>query len=214
MPVDFDLYLITDCSQAKSGNLIETVEAALHGGVRAIQLREKNLSSHELYQLAREFRSLTSRFKAHLFINDRIDIALAVDADGVHLGESSIPTAAARDLLGKDKLIGVSCHSLERAVTAEASGGDFITFGPVFFTPSKACYGDPVGLVRLAETVAALTIPVFGLGGVTSSNIQQVLDSGAHGIALISAIIAAEQPQQAAEDVLSTLRRIKTTLQS
>ncbi|WP_152609830.1 thiamine phosphate synthase [Geobacter sp. OR-1] len=213
MPVDFDLYLITDRHQAKSANLLETVEAALQGGVRAVQLREKDLPPAELYELAEALRQLTGRFQARLFINDRVDIAVTVGADGVHLGEKSIPVQAARGILGQAKLIGVSCHSLAGARSAEAAGADFITFGPVFFTRSKAIYGDPLGPEKLAAA-AGLNIPVFGLGGITEGNIRQVLDAGASGIALISAIIAADQPQQATTTILGAIRHARQPVHS
>jgi thiamine-phosphate pyrophosphorylase len=207
--IDFNLYLITDRKQVKTGNLTDAVEKALQGGVRAVQLREKDLSSRELYELAVELRRITSRFKAKLFINDRLDIALAVDADGVHLAENSIPADQARKLLSPEKLIGVSCHNLQGAVAAEKNGADLITFGPIFQTPSKAIYGEPVGLEKLAAAASALSIPVFGLGGIKADNISSVLTAGAFGIALISDIIAADNPMQSTSriiDILSTIR--------
>lgn len=207
MPVDFNLYLITDRLQAKSGNLANIIEQALQGGVRAVQLREKDLSAGELFELAVELRRITSRYGARLLINDRADIALAAGADGVHLPGNAIPIDAARSFLGSDRLIGVSCHSLECAVTAQRKGADFITFGPVFFTQSKVAYGEPSGLGKLAQTAAALKIPVFGLGGINNGNARQVMAAGVRGIALISAIIAAEQPQIAAAEILETIHQ-------
>lgn len=203
--IDFNLYLITDRRQARGGNLLETIEEALKGGVKAVQLREKDVFSRELYEMAHELRKLTSRYDAMLFINDRIDIALAVDADGVHLGGDSLPIYKARTLLGEKKLLGVSCHNQVSAITAQEKGADFITFGPVFYTPSKVPYGEPVGLAKLEDVVNLLKIPVFGLGGINGNNARQVIAAGAHGIALISAIIAAEHPQQEAKKLLSLL---------
>ncbi len=143
MTVDFKLYLITDRRQTRSRTLSAVVEQALQGGVRAVQLREKDLPTDELYRLADEFRRLTSLYGAKLLINERADIARDVRADGVHLQESGISVAAARKIIGPERLIGVSCHSLDSAKSAQKSGADFITFGPVFFTPSKAVYGKP-----------------------------------------------------------------------
>ena len=134
--------------------------------MRAVQLREKDLSAAELLPLAGELRSLTREFGARLLINDRVDVALATGADGVHLGGHSLPAADARRLLGPDKLIGVSTHRIEEIRTAEESGADFVTFGPVWFTPSKAPFGEPVGLAQLREACAATALPVFALGGV------------------------------------------------
>ncbi|KAF0219626.1 MAG: thiamine-phosphate [Geobacteraceae bacterium] len=203
--IDFNLYLISDRRQARSGNLLEVVEEALKGGVKAVQLREKDVFSRDLYEMAHELRKLTSRYGAGLFINDRLDIALAVDADGIHLGGDSLPIYKARALLGENKLLGVSCHNQVSAITAQEKGADFITFGPVFYTPSKAPYGDPVGLAKLADVTKLLEIPVFALGGINRNNARQVIAAGAHGIALISAIIADEKPRQETEMLLSLL---------
>ena len=207
--IDFNLYLITDRQGCRGRNLVTVVEEALKGGVKAVQLREKDLSSRELYQLAQEMRDITSRYGARLFINDRIDIALAVDADGVHLGHGSIPIQSARQLLGEEKLIGVSCHGRESAVAAQEKGADFITDGPVFHTPSKAPYGSPVGIGSLREVTSRLRIPVFALGGITGRNTRQVIDAGAHGIALISAVIAAENPREEAKKLLALLPAVE-----
>jgi len=209
MPVDFDLYLITDRSQTGGRDLPTVVGEALAGGVRAVQLREKDLSSRKLYELALKLRKLTERHDARLIINDRIDIALAVNADGVHLGTESIPIHRARRLLGPTRLIGVSCHNQVCAMTAEEKGADFITFGPVFFTPSKAQYGDPVGVDRLDAVSRLIKLPVFGLGGIDLHNAAQVLNAHAHGIALISAIIAAPEPARAAQEMLAAISTVK-----
>lgn len=205
MPVDFNLYLITDRKLVKSGNLPGTVEQALQGGVKAVQLREKDLCSRDLYTLALQLRALTRQFSARLLINDRIDIARAVDADGVHLPENGIPADQARKLLDPSRLIGVSCHTLEGALAAELAGADFITFGPVFATPSKALYGDPAGLAQLGAVASALSIPVFGLGGIKLANLHSVISAGTAGVAVISEIIAAEDPTAAARATLALL---------
>ncbi len=203
--VDFTLYLISDRKQVPDGNLRAAVEGALRGGVRAVQLREKDLSGRELHELACRLRELTSRYGARLIINERLDIALAVGADGVHLGESSIPLRQARKVAGDALLIGVSCHDREKALAAQDNGADFITFSPIFFTPSKAPYGEPVGTERLAEVCRLLRVPVFALGGIKRETVRTVLGHGAHGIALISAILAADDPERAAGEMLAEL---------
>jgi thiamine-phosphate pyrophosphorylase len=205
--VDFKLYLITDRLQTRSRNLPAVVEQAIKGGVKAVQLREKDLSINELCRLAEEIRRITSLHGAKLLINERADIAQAVHADGVHLPQNSVSVEAVRKIIGTERLIGMSCHNLDSAMSALKSGADFITFGPVFYTPSKAAYGKPVGLERLAETASILNIPVFGLGGINESNIIQVMAAGAKGIALKSAIMSAEQPQAAAETILKILNK-------
>jgi thiamine-phosphate pyrophosphorylase len=204
-PVDFNLYLITDRRASGGRDLALVLEEALKGGVKAVQLREKDLSSRDLYELALAMRKLTARYNAGLFINDRVDIALAVDADGVHLGESSIPIPRARKMLGKKRLIGVSCHNPANAAAAQDFGADFITYGPVFHTPSKASYGPPVGIDSLSEVTPRLRIPVFALGGINCRNTREVIDAGAYGIALISAVIAAKNPREEAKTLLASL---------
>lgn len=204
-PVDFTLYLITDRLQTGTRNLHDVVEEALDGGAKAVQLREKDLSSRELYELAYDLRKLTSRYGAKLLINDRLDIAMAVDADGVHLGGDSIPIYRARKLLGTQRLIGVSCHNQVSAITAQEKGADFITFGPVFYTPSKEKYGKPVGIDKLESVTHLLSIPVFAIGGITAATAREVVAAGAAGIALISAIVAAREPRREAQNLLSLL---------
>lgn len=197
--IDFSLYLITDRNQTAGRPLLDVVEAALEGGVRAVQLREKDLPPAELYELAWEMRALTGRYDARLLINERIDIALAVEADGVQLGVTSMPVTAARRI-APDLLIGYSSHSVGEAMAALAKGADFVTFGPVFPTPSKAAYGEPVGLGELGrvcrQTVGDL---VFALGGIKRENIEQVTAAGCYRVALISDILVAPDPAAAAE---------------
>jgi thiamine-phosphate pyrophosphorylase len=204
MNIDFNLYLITDRKQARMP-LPEAVRLALKGGVRAVQLREKDLPIRELLGLSRELRGITREFKARLFVNDRVDVAVAVDADGVHLGHQSMPVDAVRKIVGPRMLIAVSTHTVKEAQEAEQGGADFITFGPVFMTPSKARHGAPVGPEALKELKKRIRIPVFGLGGITRKNMHEVMQAGADGIAMISAIVAAENVQKASEDIVSSL---------
>jgi thiamine-phosphate pyrophosphorylase len=201
--LDFRLYFVTDRKQTAGRSLVDVVHAALDGGVRAVQLREKDLAAGELYHLAMQLRKVTERYDARLLINDRLDVALAVDADGIHLGQTSFPVSIARRLLGPGKLIGVSTHSLAE-ITA-ATGADFIVFGPVYFTPSKAAYGEPQGIDRLREAVERSAVPVFAIGGINVERISDVLTTGAFGVAMISAISAAPDPTQAARDLLDRL---------
>ncbi len=200
--IDFRVYLITDRHQAKRGGLLEVLEEALESGIGAIQLREKDMTGRDLFQLASEARKLTARYGAKLFVNDRIDVALSVTADGVHLGEASIPVADAKRICG-GMTVGRSTHSLQSAKRAEEEGADFLTFGPVFKTPSKEAFGPPAGVVKLAEVVRAVGIPVFALGGIKPDTIDRVMAEGKpFGVALISAIIAAPSPGKAAALVL------------
>lgn len=203
--IDFSLYLITDRNQTAGRPLLEVVEAALSGGVRAVQLREKDLPTAELYDLAWELRALTARYDARLLINERIDVALAVEADGVHLGISSLPVTAARRI-APELLIGYSSHALGEAEAALAKGADFVTFGPVFPTPSKAAYGEPLGLHALADACERLRGPVFALGGVKHNNLSHVTAAGCYRVALISDILAASDPAAAAEAIRRNLQ--------
>lgn len=202
MSIDFSLYLISDRHQTGGRDLLEVIEAALQGGVQAVQLREKDLNSDQLYTLGEALRTLTRRYRAQLLINDRIDIALAVEADGVHLTEHSLPVPVARQLLGNDKLIGVSTHQLQRARDVEQQGADFVTFSPIYATPSKARYGAPQGVEKLEHICQELTIPVIALGGITAQRSAAVLNAGAQGCAVISAILSADNPCLAAQEFL------------
>lgn len=207
MTIDFRLYLVTDRGQAAGGDIERTVARALDGGVRAVQLREKDLDGAALFRLAERFRALTARYGARLLVNGRVDVAAAAGADGVHLGGGALPPAAARKILGPDALIGVSTHDLGELSAACAAGADFATFGPVYPTASKRAYGPPAGVPALAAACAAATIPVFALGGVAAGNVLEVVSAGAHGIALISGIVAAADPRAAAAELLSLLAR-------
>ncbi len=191
MPIDFRLYLISNRAQTAGRPLVAALQAAAQAGVRAVQLREKELAPRQMYNLAEEVRGVLDPLGARLLLNDRADIAAAVGAAGVHLPGAGLTPATARRALPPGALVAASTHTLVEARFAEASGADFLTFGPVFFTPSKAAYGDPPGLDALAAVCAAVRIPVFALGGVTPDRVAACRDAGAHGVAVIRAILAA-----------------------
>jgi len=203
--IDFKLYLITDRKQVKNSNLLSAVKKALAGGVRAVQLREKDLDTRDLLKLAYRMKDLTHDYDAKLFINDRFDIALAVSADGVHLTRNSIPVEAVRKTVGEKLLIGVSTHSLKEAGEAERGGADFVTFGPVYRTPSKVKYGAPVGLDELSRVCSKIKVPVFALGGVKMNRVNKVRESGAYGVSMISEIFKAENIKKKTQEVLSEM---------
>lgn len=200
---NFSFYLVTDRKQTGGRPLIDVVHAALDGGVGAVQLREKDLEGGELYRLAEDLRVLTDRYDARLLINDRIDVALAVEADGVQLGQQSFPVMTTRQLLGPGRLIGVSTHS--SAEIDAAKGADFIVFGPVYFTPSKAVYGEPQGLDRLRQAVMRSSAPVIAIGGIKQEQIPAVISAGAQGIGVITAISTATDPARASRELLALL---------
>jgi thiamine-phosphate pyrophosphorylase len=208
--MDFCFYLITNRRALAGGRSIEeALTLAMEGGVRGILLREKDLPDRELFSLAGNVRDLTRRHGVRLLISGRVDVAMAVGADGVHLGGQSLPVKAARAMMGDEKYVAVSTHSLKEALDAQEDGADFITFGPVYKTPSKAIYGPPVGVATLEEVCRALTIPVFGLGGIGPDNAVEVLKAGAYGIAVISAVAAAPDPARAARDIIDRIRDYK-----
>ena len=188
-------------------DLLWVLQQALDGGVKGIQLREKDLVGRELFFLAEAARKLTQRYHALLLINDRIDIALAVDADGVHLSTASIPIESARALLGRQQLLGASTHSLEEAQEAERNGADFVMFGPVYFTPSKASYGSPQGLAALKKVVEKLSLPIYAIGGIKLENIADTRRTGVRGVALISAVMSAADPENATKEILKLFNR-------
>jgi len=182
------LYLITNRSLFESdNNFLDASEAALMGGVRALQLREKNLTDCELIELGSQLRILTSNYNARLIINSRADIAKKIDADGVHLTESCAHANEIKSAF-PGLIVGVSTHSLEGAHIAEAQGADYITFSPIYATPSKANYGPPQGLGLLRQVSQEVNLPVLALGGITLHRVSECLDQGAFGVALISDI--------------------------
>mgnify|MGYP001073912997 CR=1 FL=1 len=205
--MDFKLYLITNRKLfTNHESLIMAVEDALKGGLKAVQLREKELGTRDMLNMAYRLRELTKTYNSKMFINDRLDIALAVEADGVHLGQKSIPAHAVRKIVQDRLLIGVSTHSLDEAVDAEKGGADFITLGPLYETPSKLKYGEPIGIDAVREVKAKISIPLFGIGGVKLDKVREVMDAGADGVALISAILKAENIRGATEEFLRLLK--------
>ena len=182
------LYLITNRSLFESDNsFLDASEAALMGGVRTLQLREKNLTDCELIELGSQLRILTSNYNARLIINSRADIAKKIDADGVHLTESCAHANEIKSAF-PGLTVGVSTHSLEGAHIAEVQGADYITFSPIYATSSKANYGPPQGLGLLRQVSQEVKLPVLALGGITLHRVSECLDQGAFGVALISDI--------------------------
>lgn len=201
------LYLITDRRQVPGGDLFACLQRALQGGARLVQLREKDLEARAFLELAVRAVALCRAAGARLLINGRADVALAVGADGVHLTSTDPPVAEVRALLGPQALIGVSAHHVDEVVRAETEGASFVTFGPVYDTPSKRGMGKPVGIGRLRDAVYAGGVPVFALGGVHLEQLPAVLGTGCHGVAVISEVMASRQPEQAVARMLDALRQ-------
>jgi len=202
--IDFKLYLITSRALCASGALETAVAEACRAGVRAVQLREKDLSGRALHSLAVTMREVTKRAESKLLINDRADIALGVGADGVHCPENGLPVRVARQV-HPEALVGASAHSLERAAAAGASGADFVLFGPVFPTPSKAKFGEPQGLDALSIVARDAGVPVIAIGGITPENAHLCLEKGAAGVGVVSAIMSARDVRAAVEAFRSSL---------
>ena len=185
----FRLLLITNRKLTHSRPLISVLEQALLAGLKAVQLREKDLSALQLYQFGLQLKQLCLTYEATCLINERFDIAAAVDADGVHLTSNGMPADVVRKHISNNKLIGVSTHSLREAQLAQQNGSDYILFGPVFQTPEKRKYGSPQGLKKLQEVTERVQIPVVAVGGITPDNSRLCLEQGATGVAVISAIL-------------------------
>ena len=205
-PRAWGLYVITDRTQTAGRSLEEVTRAALAGGARVFQLREKDLEARELTALAERLLGVIRPAGGLLLVNDRIDVALAVGADGAHLTQGSLPPAVARRLVGGGQLLGVSCHSLAEAQEAQEGEVDFVLLGPIFFTPSKAPYGAPLGLEVLKQVRSHIHLPILGIGGINPTNRQAVLTAGADGVAVISAVMAAPDISEAVRALLPSPR--------
>jgi len=197
------LVLVTDRRATGGRDLVEVVRAALDGGLPAVQLRDKDLGGRALFLLAERLRDATARAGALLLVNDRLDVALAAGADGVHLGGGALPVAVARGLLPAGALVGQSVHA---AGEAAASAADFVCFGPVHDTPAKRVFGPPQGLARLADAVRAARQPVLAIGGVEAGNVAPLRAAGAAGVAVIRAILTAPDPTASTRALLHALR--------
>jgi len=181
------LYLISDTTTANLTHR-EVCKKALTSGARVIQLREKSMSKDELFKEAMYIRGLTERYGAIFIINDHVDIAYLVDADGVHLGQDDLPLNEARRILGQDKIIGISTHTIRQAINAERDGADYIGFGPIYHTGTKDA-GRPKGINSLRQVRECVHIPIVAIGGITADNVKEVLNAGADGVAMISGIL-------------------------
>jgi thiamine-phosphate pyrophosphorylase len=204
-PVNFRLLLVTDRTQTGGRSLSSLIQQAVNAGLPALQLRERDLSTGELLARARGIQSLTAPRAVPLIVNDRVDLVLAMNADGVHLRANSLPVSVARRLVGPDRLVGVSTHSIREVEQANRDGADYVLFGPIFDTPSKRSFGPPLGLGALAEACRHSAIPVFAVGGVTSASVPDVRQAGAHGVAVIGAILTRDDVAAATRDMLASL---------
>lgn len=203
---DVSLYLVTDSSLSLGRPLEYIVEEAVKGGVTLVQLREKEADSATFYQLALNLKKILQPYGVPLIINDRLDIALAVDADGLHIGQHDLPYTVARGLLGRDKIIGLSVETVEEARLANALDVDYIAFSPVFNTQTKQDIAKPLGLAGIQEIAAFTKHQTVGIGGINRSNAQQVREAGADGIAVVSAIVSQQEVSAAASDLIECMK--------
>ncbi len=183
MSHQFQICYVTDRRQLPPQALPSRIKEAIQAGVDRIQIREKDLPTCELLSLVQATMQAARARSTRIVVNDRLDVALAAGAHGVHLGTQSLPARTVRGMVSRGFLVGVSCHSLEQAQAAEASGADYIVLGPVFETPSKLAYGPPLGLAKLREVTAQVRVPVLALGGITLERVRACLEHGAVGIA-------------------------------
>lgn len=206
-PARWRLYMITDERLSRGRSHLEVAEAAIRGGADVIQLRDKELSGSRLYKVALALRKLTRDAQVPFLVNDRLDVALAVDADGVHLGQEDLPASAARKILGPGKILGVSAETVEEARLAEREGADYLGVGPVFEARgTKPDAGSPKGLDQIARIRAESDLPIVAIGGIRAENARQARDAGADAVAVISAVVAADDIEEAA-------RRLKRSLE-
>lgn len=207
--IDFKVYLISDRTKTLGRPLSYVIAEAGRAGITAVQFREKDLSLREQLQLASELRSIAKQCGMQFFVNDRVDLCLALDAEGVHLPSSGLPAAVTREILGGSKLIGVSCHSLEEVQRAEWEGADFAVLGPVYETPSKRAYGLPLGIDLFSKVRRSTTIPLLAIGGVNRSKLKEVLDAGADGVALVSAILSSPDVFQECKQLIDEIKKFR-----
>ena len=207
-PVDWSVYVLTDSRRCR-GPLEACVEAALRGGATAVQLREKELATRQLVELAERLLAVTRRFGVPLIVNDRVDVALAVGADGVHLGTDDMPLDRARRLLGPDRVLGASVESPEEAVQAERAGADYLGVGPIFATATKADAGEPQGPQLLRRIRPVTRLPLVAISGITADNAGEAIRAGADGVAVISAVMGAADVEAATRRLAEAVRQAR-----
>jgi thiamine-phosphate pyrophosphorylase len=199
------LFLVTDRHQTKGRPLVPLLQRVLTAAAPAIQLRERDLSARELVTLALELQAATASRRSQLLINDRIDVALALEGVGVHLRNNSLPVSVARQVLGTQRLLGISVHAVEEAVQVESQGADYIVLGPIYETPSKQMFGPPLGIHTLERACRLVRLPIIGIGGVTAARAREMRRAGAFGVAVITAVLGAADVESATRELLDAV---------
>jgi thiamine-phosphate pyrophosphorylase len=209
--VDYSLYLVTDRALSLGRTNLEVIEAAVGGGVTLVQLREKEASTRDFYEQGLTIRDYLRARRVPLIINDRIDLALALDADGVHLGQDDMPLTVARKILGPDRIIGGSVFTVLEAETAEAEGADYLGLSPIFVTGTKPELVEQIGIEGIPAIRRAVEIPVVGIGSLNEANAFAAVRAGLDGVAVVSAICSQQDPALAARAIKSEVMRAKGT---
>jgi len=194
--IDYSLYFVTKRADKTKKEFLSIIEEAILGGVTIVQLREKNASTAEFYKLATDLKELTSKYNIPLIINDRLDITLAIDADGVHVGQSDMPADIVRKIIGKDKILGVSAVEIDAVKKAEKDGADYIGSGAIF--PTKTKDSDLISMEHLKKIVNSVNIPIIAIGGLNENNINYLSNTNIGGIAAVSTIMDSKYPNQVA----------------
>lgn len=200
-------HVLTDTDLQKNFSHSELAAMAIRGGADTVQFRQKQGSTRELIETARVIKNICAKEGVPLIINDRIDIAIAIDADGVHLGQDDFPISIAREVLGEDKVIGGSAGDLEEARKCLDEGADYIGFGPVYATTSKEDAGPATGILKIKRVMEQIHLPFIGIGGIEARNVRELMEAGLHGIAVIAAVCCSENPEQAAREIREALGR-------
>lgn len=200
------LHVITDTELQTRFSHIDLANLAIAGGADTIQFRQKSGSTREMIETARQIKQLCTDSSVLFIVNDRLDVAIASDSDGVHLGQDDFPILLARDLLGDQKIIGGSAVTLEEAQKCLVDGADYVGFGPVYPTTSKADAGPVTGIDLMIKVIETVPLPLIAIGGVTKDNTLEVMEAGAHGIAVISAVCCQESPEQATRELFQALK--------
>ena len=200
----FRLYLVTNRYQDSLESFLEKVETACRSGVTIVQLREKNLTTNQYYQLAKQVKEITEAYQVPLIIDDRLDVCLAVDAAGLHIGDDELPVSVARKVIGPEKILGVTAKTVKRALEAETSGADYLGTGAIFPTTTKE--NAPITLISTLKTICQrVAIPVVAIGGLTSENIDQLIGTGIAGVAVVRDLMQAEDIEAKTQAFLTKL---------
>lgn len=198
--LDCTLYLVTDRDILKGRDLKKALEEAILGGTTLVQLREKNVSSKEFYEIAKDIKVITDKYNIPLIINDRVDIALAVNAEGIHIGQKDLPANIVRKIIGEEKILGVSANTIEDALKAQRDGADYLGVGAMFPTNSKKD-AESTSIETLKEIKNAVNIPIVAIGGINENNVQKLKGTNIDGIAVISTILGKEDVKKACEEL-------------